>query len=1015
VSAPWPRRLLPAGIRARVLLAFLLLVLVSAGAVGGVSMVVLLQSGKKAAFSHLESVTALKEAEIRSWLRNLQIDIMGLAEDVEVRGAAGLLAAPQDSPQYRSGAAALRHRFEQAITLTKRFEEMFLLSAQGNILVCSNQVIEGEFRGYQDYFRQGLREQGVHVQTVAYSPASEGVNQIIAVHPVRDDQGRTVGVLCGRANTSWINLIMSESTGFGQTGESYLVGDNHVLMTVSRFRGYSPLTTQVLTQGTIRALRERAGGRGVYRDYRGVRVYGVYRWLPDLRVVLLAEQDEAEVLQPAHLNLAVAGGVTLLAVVLAAGVALVLSRGLTAPLVALAGTAERIAAGDHSLAADTGRDDEIGLLARSFNDMTAQLRGLISDLERRLLQLQHTQAALAENEEKYRGIFENAVLGIYQVTLEGRMLSVNPAFAQILGYADMDEALARLTDLRHHLYVHPAERDIFLQRLRSHGTVDNFEVQLKRADGSPLWCAVHARLVRWKGGLRDAIIEGTLTDIDQRKRAERELARLNATLEQQVAERTDALERKAGELAEANRRLTELDQMKSAFLSSVSHELRTPLTSVLGFAKLIRKDFMAAFHPLARDYPSLAKKGRRIEDNLRIIRQEGERLTRMVNDFLDLSKIESGRVDWNDQDVAVETLVSRSVESVASQFQAGKGPALHVDVAPDLPLLRVDPDRVQQVVINLLSNAVKFTPRGEVSVTVRGAGGMVRLEVRDTGEGIPPQDLERIFDKFHQVRRGDTLGGKHRGTGLGLAICRQIVEHYGGRIWAESAMGEGSLFVVELPPADGGGQAAAPLPADPDPAVLAGSGATVILVVDDDPAIRIYLSQVLEGAGYAVVTAQDGESALDKARRYRPDLITMDILMPGLDGTAVIKALRRDASLRHVPVLVVTVLLREGFGGEDATLHKPVDDGQLLVTVRALLSRGCMEDPVLALRSNGPRSFPSLDAQAQQSIVQLGEEELWQRIESGFQGTVILSHGAAEGFDMERVARHAGVRVLILP
>jgi signal transduction histidine kinase len=293
-------------------------------------------------------------------------------------------------------------------------------------------------------------------------------------------------------------------------------------------------------------------------------------------------------------------------------------------------------------------------------------------------------------------------------------------------------------------------------------------------------------------------------DVTDRNMATSRLKALNRDLERRVAERTDILARQSADLAEANARLLELDALKSGFLATVTHDLRTPLTSVMGFAKLTRREFVKEFMPFSEISDTLRRKGTRIADNLRIIENEGLRLTRLVNDFLDLSKIESGHLDWNDRSVDPAEVVRMAVEAVGGEYEQNERLALVVDIVGPLPPLRLDPDRLVQVLVNLLTNAARHTQEGEVTLVARRLpAGRVELRVDDTGPGIEAQERERIFDKFYQARQGDTQPGQRRGTGLGLAICKHIVERYGGAIRAEARSPHGTSFVVELPVASG--------------------------------------------------------------------------------------------------------------------------------------------------------------------------------------------------------------------
>lgn len=687
---------------------------------------------------------------------------------------------------------------------------------------------------------------------------------------------------------------------------------------------------------------------------------------------------------------------------------LVLNRLVARPLKAVETYARAQSAG----AVETPKIPGGGFVAELEN-LRISIESMVGELQRRYAELHRSQSDLAQAEERYRAIFENALTGIFQSSPEGRFITVNPAMASILGYPSPQALIQEVTDIGEQVYAESASREAFKQELAERGEVAGYLVAFKRRDGKARWARISARVVRdGQGGLLR--YEGMIEDVTDVKRAEEELAALTRGLELAVAERTADLARKAEELEGANQRLRELDEIKSAFLSSVSHELRTPMTSVLGFAKLILKDFATVFQPLVKGKPSLEKKGERVQENLRIIGQEGERLTRLINDVLDLAKIESGRVFWQDQQVRPEVLISRAVGAIRGQFELSPQVALRVEVAKELPSLFVDPDRVEQVLINLLHNAIKFTSEGSVTLEADAdAAGWARVRVRDTGPGVPVTELERIFDKFHQADM-DEASGKPRGTGLGLTLCKQIVEHYGGRIWASSELGKGSVFTFILPPK------AAPEESEPPVELLISPpdfkpGRPLLLVVDDDPAVLSYLCQLLDSNEYNVVAASDGASAIAAARERRPDLITMDILMPGMDGEAAISALRRDPELSTIPILVITV--KEGYelGAADAALVKPVDEESLLDALQGLLGRKAGAAPVIVLQPNGLDVLGQTFALDESTLLRCNVEDMWAKVEAGFQGTVILPPWAAYEIELERLVAHQGVRVLIMP
>lgn len=286
----------------------------------------------------------------------------------------------------------------------------------------------------------------------------------------------------------------------------------------------------------------------------------------------------------------------------------------------------------------------------------------------------------------------------------------------------------------------------------------------------------------------------------ERRKAEMELDELNNYQETLIQQRTEELVNRSKELETANIELKKLDVLKTAVLNTVSHDLRTPLTSVLGFCKLINRDFRKYFRPLSENDETLSARSKRICENLDIIDVEGARLTRLINDFLDLSKIESGGIAWNDVRLdPVELLndIRPNLEGYFSETDV----SLKYDLPESMPQIFIDPDRLLQVFTNLVGNAAKFTDEGTVTVSASTNGSQVTFTVTDTGIGISSEEIEHIFDTFYQATHTSREHSNLRGSGMGLAICKRIVEHYGGSISAESEEGQGASFSFTIPKA----------------------------------------------------------------------------------------------------------------------------------------------------------------------------------------------------------------------
>ena len=391
------------------------------------------------------------------------------------------------------------------------------------------------------------------------------------------------------------------------------------------------------------------------------------------------------------------------------------------------------------------------------------------------------------------------------------------------------------------------------------------------------------------------------------------------------------LKQKMDEVQAANVKLQELDKMKDSFLSTVSHELRTPLTSIKSFAEIL----------LTYDEDKETQR-----EFLTIINEESDRLTKLINDFLDLSKIEAGRMQWDTKDISLTPVIQNAI-NITQAMAKKQNLNVIFNPDPDLPLVPGDKDRLIQVVTNLLSNSIKFTPDGgTITVGTRAAEasdpeinhGMVLVSITDTGIGIAPENHGLVFEKFKQV--GDTLTNKPKGTGLGLPICKEIIEHYGGRIWVESELGKGSTFLFSLPIAKPAETKETVVAEAPEASVEAVKKGETVLVVDDDANIRRFLTYELQNKGYKVFEASNGKEAIDLARKYHPDLITMDIQMPDINGFDVTAVLKNDDDTKEIPVLILSVVDDKEKAyklGANDCLTKPFTKEKLIAKVNQLL------------------------------------------------------------------------------
>ena len=422
--------------------------------------------------------------------------------------------------------------------------------------------------------------------------------------------------------------------------------------------------------------------------------------------------------------------------------------------------------------------------------------------------------------------------------------------------------------------------------------------------------------------------------VDALRAENAERQRVEETLRQHRDHLEELVKGRTAELVAAKERAEDANRAKSAFLANMSHDLRTPLNGILGFSQILELDQSLSARQLA---------------GIGIIRQSGEHLLTLINDILDLAKIESGKAELFPFDVELPGFLQVIADIIRVKAEQKPGLEFVCEFAVDLPrVIRVDGTRLRQVLLNLLDNAVKFTDRGQVTLQVGFTRpSILRIDVRDTGVGMTPEQLRRIFNPFEQV--GDARR-RSAGTGLGLVTSREFVRLMGSDIQVQSHFGEGSSFVVELDIPEV--HLAAPTyPSAPKPAVAGYRGRRrKVLVVDDVSENRAVLMDMLGRFGFLTFEAASGSEGLVQAQAIVPDLILMDIVMPDLYGHDVITHMRRLPALRSVPIVAVSASATPEMraqcvsAGADAFLSKPIDLKALLQRTTALLDLSWTED-----------------------------------------------------------------------
>ncbi|HEV2689166.1 MAG TPA: CHASE3 domain-containing protein, partial [Bryobacteraceae bacterium] len=534
-------------------------------------------------------------------------------------------------------------------------------------------------------------------------------------------------------------------------------------------------------------------------------------------------------------------------------------------------------------------------------------------------QRRESERLIAQQLAFTRAISTSLGEGVYVVDRQGRLNFMNPAAERALGWREAELGGRNMHDAIHHHHadgsVYPAPQCPILSVIQAGEPYANDDDLFWRKDGSSFSVSYISAPINVAGEVYGAVL--VFHDITARKRSEGEL-------------------RGAKDAAESASR------MKSLFLANMSHELRTPLNAIIGYSEMLMEDPES---PVAQR-----------DSDLKKIQQAGKHLLSLINDILDLSKIEVGKMSLYLQSFMVPALVQDVTGTIRPLVGQNRN-QLAVDCADDAGAMHSDISKIRQVLFNLLTNALKFTSDGTVTLQVRRSQEheqpWITFTVSDTGVGMTLQQMDRLFEAFTQAE--NSTSSKYGGTGLGLAISRQFCRMLGGDISVSSEPEKGSTFVVRLP-----ANVAMP-PGEPEPPTAplaptqpAQSEAPVggrVLVIDDDPSMRDLLARMLSGEGFEVKSADGGEEALRLARQWKPTAITLDVLMPQVDGWAVLRELKADPQLADVPVIVLSIVgdQNRALGialGASELITKPVDRSRL---VRLLEHYRADADPLTIL------------------------------------------------------------------
>ncbi len=774
------------GLGKTLLIAFLLLTIVPLSLLAFLTYTQIQRETRQKIVASLETTVALKEAHLMDWVRGYERELGLLAAVLDRE-------ADQTSEQAVAQMAALQ-------TVDPALSALILMDLDtGEVLASTDPARAGTS------IPKPLAGDDIGL---IVAPAPPGSSQPLLAVSYAWDNRLLIGLL------SWdaLRQVVTASDGPEEEGITYLVSDDGWMLSGEGLTFLSSEQRKSASQAVVETLQGQSGS-AAYADLEGVPVFGAYRWNPELKIGILAEQSQLRALSAGNTLTALVVGATLAVALVTSALAAVVSRRVTRPIVQLTETAAWMARGDLDQRVAIARQDEIGVLARAFNRMAAELRVLYDDLE----------AKVAERTSQLEEANERTRYYLMQLATSAEVARVASSIRDLdVLLTTVVRLISRAFELYHaciYLLDDSGQWAVAATSTRQVGGEDSHYLPERvEVGGATLVGRVVAdgrsRVVRAgpSGGQEDdtdtvgtlqppvvcelavplQVQEQMLGVLHLQSCRPDDCGENEQVVFQSLADQISiAIENARAYTVEREtvKRLRELDRIQSQFLTNMSHALRTPLNSVIGFSRVLLKELDGPLNEMQRA-------------DLTAIYDSGRQLLGLINDMLELSRLELGVAPFSPSEVDLAEILE-GVMATTRALARGKPIKVYEEVPADLPILRTDGQRVRQVILALLSNAVKFTDRGSIRVCVTSDDGHVTISVRDTGVGIPREERERVFsDARYRSTGSGTDGGAGRDEGVagfGLAISKRVVEKLGGRIWVESVEGVGSTFTFSLP------------------------------------------------------------------------------------------------------------------------------------------------------------------------------------------------------------------------
>ncbi|TKG90793.1 response regulator [Puteibacter caeruleilacunae] len=916
---------------------------------------------KQQEIEKLLAVRDLKVKEINDWIEHIEADVSMLSRNSRIHEWGQALTNNSSASVIKDKQAYVEYVFNYWIEENQYAKEIFVADAtSGSILLSTNHSNEGSKINTEDYFNTCLNERHSSIKDI-YKAKENGAPEMLFAGPVIDPDSKEV--ICVVAikinlNASLYELMLNR-TGMGKTGETLIVNEDVYTLSELRWYNDAPLNLKIEANPAVKSSQGITGIEKT-KDYRGIEIYAAYTHIDKTNWGFVAKRDVKELNTPVN-NFTVSFLFILFAsIVVLIIISRIIAQSISNPITNISRIAEEFKEGNYKLRTQVTSTDEIGDLASSVNEMADTLekhayvqkgRQKISDS---LISVSNIDKFWETISKHFMTIADANTCACYILDNETDVfrheysIGLNKEMMTSFSANELEGELGLVLTSKTLIHKTRVNKDTLI-KLKT--TVSDFIPEELISFPILHDNAVYAIISLAKDGkfsteVTDIInqtsvtLNAALTNILSTTTTEllaKELTHTNKVLKDQqlvtqqqndelqrqrdvLNSQAQELKRQNAELEQQRNHVEEATRMKSEFLSNMSHELRTPLNSVMALSRVL---LMQAQGKLSDEEISY----------LEIIERNGKNLLALINSILDLSKIEAGKIEIAISKFNINNTIQIITENL-SQLARDKGLEIRFDLDDRISMIESDENKIIQIIQNIIGNAFKFTEEGHISIKTQLKDNHVRLAIKDTGIGISKKALLHIFEEFRQA--DGSTSRKYEGSGLGLSISKRLVDLLKGKICVQSKVGEGSEFEIILPLTWGDEEVL--ISQEPSRDTDYSSKKTV-LVVDDEPEISISIATNIEKAGYATYQLNQGTKVVETAKQIQPFAITLDLLMPDMDGYEVLQELKQDPETANIPVIVVSISKDKDTAlalGAVGYISKPVVKDELVKEIKRI-------------------------------------------------------------------------------